>query len=160
MLTHAELGRGNRRRVPGRQGGTLSKGSTAVVPKKVGGEVDEKKTVTVERRVDGLVDCTNQVSVTFWTPDGAAHEGKTSGVGHAMLFVESKHSVPVGTDITIRQAESDDRRADWALAEGTVVWTCPKADDFKNREGFGLCIHGRWPQLPGVAEAGDSKGLA
>jgi len=156
MLARIEKGSEGRRRTLAGQESTLSKGSKTAVSK-VGDKADEKKTVAVEGRADLLVDGTNQVSVTFWTPDGSGHEGKTSGVGNAMLFVESKHSVSVGTDITIRLTEQNECATDGILVEGTVVWTCPAADDFKNREGFGLRIHGHWPHLSG---AGESKGLA
>lgn len=97
---------------------------------------------------------------TFWIPDGSCHEGVVFHRGHGVVFVESKRMVPVGTDVTIRLRSPEDDSTDCGVVEGTVVWHCPVADDFKNREGFGVSVRGRWPRLPGPAETEGKKGFA
>ncbi|WP_455388770.1 hypothetical protein [Petrachloros mirabilis] len=99
-------------------------------------------------------------AVTFWIPDGSCHEGVVFHRGHGVVFVESKRMVPVGTDVTIRLRSPEDDSTDCGVVEGTVVWQCPTADDFKNREGFGVSVRGRWPRLPGPAETEGTKGFA
>lgn len=99
-------------------------------------------------------------AVTFWIPDGSCHEGVVFHRGHGVVFVESKRMVPVGAEVTIRLRSPEDDSTDCGLVEGTVVWQCPSADDFKNREGFGVSVQGRWPKLAGPDETEGTKGSA
>ena len=98
-----------------------------------------------------------RIPVTFWVPDGSCFEGVTPHVADEILFVESKQVVPVDTAVTIRIASSNDGSVNWALAKGTVVWNCPDGDQFKNRQGFGVCLQGRWPQPLGQTKPDGSK---
>lgn len=102
----------------------------------------------------------NHVPVTFWTPDGKCHEGRTPRLDGEVVFVESKLAVPLGADITIRLIEGDHDSAKWNLAEGTVAWRCPSGDLFKNGEGFGVHLQGRWPRLYGPDDGDEPKGAA
>lgn len=102
----------------------------------------------------------NHMPVTFWTPDGKCHEGRTPRLDGEVVFVESKLGVPLGADITIRLIEGDPDSAKWNLAEGTVVWRCPSGDLFKNGEGFGVHLQSRWPRPYDPDDGDELKGAA
>ncbi len=107
------------------------------------------------------VDDGSPVSVTFWMPDGSCDEGKARHVDRNVMFIESKRTLPVGTEVRIRITRLAEEVADWGLGEGTVVWACPSVDQFNNREGFGVSFRGCWSQpSEGRVEAEDLKGSA
>jgi len=88
--------------------------------------------------------------VTFWTPDGIHHAGKTPRVNGDFLFIESKQMVPIGTDITVCLAPVEELSAGEEIAEGTVVWHCPLGDEFNHQGGVGVRLKRRWPKGPGL----------
>lgn len=98
-----------------------------------------------------------RIPVTFWVPDGSCYEGVTPHIADEILFVESKQVLPIDTAVTIRIALPNDGPGNWGLAKGTVVWNCPDGDQFKNREGFRVCLHGRWSQPLGQTKPDGSK---
>ena len=88
--------------------------------------------------------------VTFWTPDGSRHAGMAPRVNGEMIFIESKRMVPVDTDITVSLAPVEKQSDGQELAEGTVVWHCPRPDQFERQGGFGVRLKRRWPKGPGL----------
>lgn len=89
---------------------------------------------------------TRQMPVTFWTPDGTCHEGVSPRTEGQMLFIASDLDVSLGTVLTLRMTHQNGESLEWGLAEGTVVWRCPSEDLFRNKMGFGVCLHSRWPK--------------
>jgi hypothetical protein len=160
MLTQSEVGSGRQARGRRLAGEKAKQGSdflahtahvTTMNDVKVGASVDP---------ADCAARGTKPMAVTFWMPDGTCDEGKTRHIGSEVMFIESKRMVPVGTEVTVRLTQPNEAAADWGVAEGTVVWACPAADDFKNLGGFGLSLHGRWPQPPGALGIDSEKGSA
>lgn len=84
--------------------------------------------------------------VTFWTLDGNCHAGATPRMGGAVIFVESRLMVPVGSEVTVSLAPVEKQSEAEELAEGTVVWHCPHDDEFENQGGFGVLIRRQWPK--------------
>jgi hypothetical protein len=98
--------------------------------------------------------------VTFWTTDGSRHEGMTPRFTGEMLFIESKHMVPVGGELTISLATREGQSAGQELAEGIVMWHCPLGDEFENQGGFGVRLQRRWPKEAGSDLTGGPKEAA
>lgn len=88
--------------------------------------------------------------VLFWTPDGTRHAGRTPQVNGDFLFIESEQMVPVGTDITVSLTTVEEQSGGQEIAEGTVVWHCPRGDEFKHQGGVGVRLKRRWPKGPGL----------
>jgi len=153
-----EMSRGRRGRKLTGQTTKQRSGSHATAPEV--SVMDDGKAGASHGQGDRDVNGTNHVLVTFWVQDGSCAEGKTHHVGGDDIFIESKRVVPVGTGVTIRLSLPNDAAADRGIAEGSVVWNCPSVDQFRNREGFGVCLQGRWPQPPGPTEMSDSKETA
>ena len=156
MLAQAEVGRTRRgRKLPGqttKQGGGYHGAASKVI--------DNGRTGTSHGQLDRAANGTNPVLLTYWLADGSCHEGKTRHVVGEVMFIESKRVVPVGTEVTIRLTPANDASADWGVAEGAVVWTCPTGDQFQNGEGFGVSLQGRWPQPSRTSEMEGTKGAA
>ncbi|MBK5282046.1 MAG: hypothetical protein JJE16_08170 [Nitrospiraceae bacterium] len=153
-----ELSRGRRGRKLAGQTTKQGRGSRATASKV--SVMDDGKAGASHGQGDHAVNGTNHVPVTFWVPDGSCAEGKTHHVGGEVIFIESKRVVPVGTEVTIRLISSNDALVNWGVAKGIVAWQCPAEDQFRNREGFGVCLQGRWPQPPGPTEMSDPKETA
>ncbi|MDZ4732529.1 MAG: hypothetical protein SGJ16_02950 [Nitrospirota bacterium] len=158
MQADVEMSRGRRGKKLAGQTTKQRSGSPAPAPKV--SVVDDGKTGASHGQGDRAVNGTNHVPVTFWVPDGSCAEGKTHHVEGDVIFIESKRVVPVGTGVTIRLSLPNDAVAGWGIAEGSVVWNCPSVDQFRNREGFGVCLQGRWPQPPGPTEMSDPEETA
>jgi hypothetical protein len=159
MLAQTEVVRSRRgRKGPGqttKQGSGYRGAASKVIV------MDSEGTCASHGQLECAANGTNPVLVTFWRPDGSCDEGRTRHVGGKFIFIESKLALPVGTEVTIRLTAPNDVSGDWDVAEGVVVWTCPKEDQFKNGEGFGVCLHGCWPQQPrGTETEGSTKGAA
>ena len=93
MPTQVETGiRGGspRRRVKGRTGSS-GKISTRII-------MNEKQ--LKHSPLEQGVDDGSPVSVTFWMPDGSCDEGKARHVDRNVMFIESKRTLPVGTEVT------------------------------------------------------------
>lgn len=105
-------------------------------------------------RRPGQVGCSangmNHMPVTFWGPEGNCYEGMSPHIDITgeVIFVESKHLVPVGTEVTIRFTPPNDVLVNWGVRKGTVVWHCLSSDHFKNLKGFGVFLKGHQPQTP------------
>ena len=146
MQAEAEVSRGRRGRRLSERMAKPSSGSGASVSKVMDdGQLDKSPGHSVDCAVSG----TNRIPVTFWMPDGSCYEGTAPHVAGEVLFVESNRLVPVGTEVTIRLTSPNEVSLNWGVAEGAVVWNCPVADQFKNREGFGVCLQGCWPAPTG-----------
>jgi hypothetical protein len=158
MQADVELSKGRRGRKLAEKTTRQDSGSQATGSKV--SVMDDGKTRTLHGHVDRAVSGRNHVPVTFWVPDGSCAEGKTHHVEGEVIFIESKQVVPVGTGVTIRITAPNDASTDWGVANGIVAWHCPTEDQFRNREGFGVSLQGRWPQLPGLTEMNDPKETA
>jgi hypothetical protein len=105
-------------------------------------------------KLTGLKNCVeehaNHVPVIFCTPEGEYHEGLTPRLDGTVMFIESKHAVPIGMNINIRSKEPNGGSEEWDVAEGTVIWRCPSADLFENASGFGVRLKGNWKHSPRV----------
>ena len=122
-------------------------GGTAVIEDTARGDDDGMARV----RGAGLSDRREMRSpVTFWMPDGSCHAGMTPRVNGEMIFIESERMVPVDTDITVSLAPVEKQSDAQELAEGTVVWHCPRPDQFERQGGFGVRLKRRWPKGPGL----------
>jgi len=93
--------------------------------------------------------------VTFWMPDGSRHAGMTPRVNGEMIFIESERMVPLDTDITVSLVPVEKQSDGQEFAEGTVVWHCPRRDQFECQGGVGVRLKRRWPKGPGLV--GGSK---
>ena len=103
------------------------------------------------RGVGGSVQSSGHAPMTFWTLDGSRHAGTMPHNRSAVIFVESRVAVLVGTEITVSLAPVENPSDAQELAEGTVVWHCPFSDEFENQRGFGVilrrhCREGRAPE--------------
>lgn len=159
MLAQTEVVRNRRGRRGAEQTTRQGSGYRGAASKVI--VMDNERTGASDGQLDRAANDTNPVLVTFWRPDGSCDEGRTRHVGGKFIFIESKLALPVGTEVTIRLTAPNDVSGDWDVAEGVVVWTCPKEDQFKNGEGFGVCLQGCWPQQPrGTETEGSTKGAA
>ena len=152
LVAQTEVGRGYRERTIAGQTTKQDRGSHTTASKVIVME-DGKTPGQVHRAVRG----TKHVPVTFWVPDGSCAAGKTHHIGDEVIFIESKRVVPVDTEVAIRLNPANEVLVNWGVANGTVVSHCPAEDHFRNREGFGVCLQGRWPQPPGLTELNDPK---
>lgn len=104
----------------------------------------------------------NHVPVTFWGPEGNCYEGMSPHIDITgeVMFVESKHLVPVGTEVTVRFTPPNDVLVNRGVVRGTVVWQCLSSDHFKNRKGFGVLFKDHHPQVSGPTESDGPKEAA
>jgi len=158
MQADVELSRGRRGKKLAGQTTKQGSGSQATGSKVI--VMDDGKASASHSQMDRAAIGTKHVPVTFWVSDGSCAEGKTHHVGGEFIFIESKRVVPVGTGVTIRLTPPNDASADWGVANGIVAWHCPAEDHFRNREGFGVCLQGRWPQPSGPTEKSNPKETA
>lgn len=104
----------------------------------------------------------NHVPVTLWGPDGICYEGMCPHIDITgeVIFVETKHLVPVGTEVTIRFTPPNDVLDNRGVVNGTVVWHCLSSDHFKNQKGFGVFIKDHRPQTSGPSVSDGPKEAA
>ena len=151
ILIQAEVDRGAEE-TEARRANSEDETGSAPTPFKVA-LLDERRTQGSRSEPAGVVGRTTSFAVIFRMPDGSCEEGTACHVGGEVIFIESKRGISIGTEVTIRLTQPNDDVADWGVAAGAVVWTCPTMDQFKNREGFGVCLQERWPQSPHATEA-------
>lgn len=75
--------------------------------------------------------------VRYGTPGGRPTESRSTGIGGGGLFIESTDPLPVGTDLEL-EFTLPEQPAQWLKARGTVVWVCPKADQYTFSPGMGI----------------------
>jgi len=92
-----------------------------------------------------------------WDQDGNCHEGKTPCLKNTTVFVESTWLMPIGSDVTLSLVPREEASVGQELAQGKVVWHCPRADEFENEAGFGVLLQRQWLQLPGSEAMTRSK---
>ncbi len=64
-------------------------------------------------------------------------ESRATGVGGGGLFIESQQPLRVGSEVSL-EFTLPERPAEWIPAEGTVVWVCPKPDQYTFAAGMGI----------------------
>lgn len=158
MLTQAKVDGGRKEKRPAGRATKGRAGSAATTVKMI--LIDEERTKGSQSDSSSIVGGANPAVVIFRMPDGSCEEGITRHLGGNVMFIESKRMVPVGTAVTISLTQQKESMADWGVAEGAVIWTCPMGDQFNNRAGFGVCLQGYWPQLPQAAEVLGPRGAA
>jgi type IV pilus assembly protein PilZ len=75
--------------------------------------------------------------VRYGTPGAQPLESRATGIGGGGLFIESASPLPVGTDLEL-EFTLPERSTQWLRARGTVVWVCPKADQYTFSPGMGI----------------------
>lgn len=75
--------------------------------------------------------------VRYHSPEGPRFESRAGGIGGGGLFIESQTPLPVGTRLAI-EFSLPEKSEEWMSAKGTVVWVCPKADQYTFSPGMGV----------------------
>lgn len=75
--------------------------------------------------------------VRYHSPEGPRFESRAGGIGGGGLFIESQSPLPVGTRLAI-EFSLPEKSEEWMSAKGTVVWVCPKADQYTFSPGMGV----------------------
>ncbi len=75
--------------------------------------------------------------VRYGTPGSRLTESRATGIGGGGLFIESTAPLPAGTDLDL-EFTLPERPAQWLKARGTIVWVCPKADQYTFSPGMGI----------------------
>jgi type IV pilus assembly protein PilZ len=75
--------------------------------------------------------------VRYSTPEGGRFESRAGGIGGGGLFIESQAPLPVGTKLAMEFAIRE-KSEEWLQAKGSVVWVCPKADQYTFSPGMGI----------------------
>ncbi len=75
--------------------------------------------------------------VRYAMPGAQPLESRATGIGGDGLFIESASPLPVGTDLEL-EFTLPERSTQWLKARGTVVWVCPKADQYTFSPGIGI----------------------
>ena len=95
-----------------------------------GGERNQVPDSLVSRSARG-------VEVRYRTEDGTAHRGVVRWVGSSTLFIEGAPLVPAGTAVEVACRGAPDQEVS---AEGTVMWVCPKQDQYGFAAGLGVWL--------------------
>lgn len=93
-----------------------------------------------------------------WDQDGNCQEGKTPCLRSTAVFVESTGLIPIGSDVTLSLVPGEEDSMGQELAQGKVVWHCPRGDEFGNEAGFGVLFQRAWPQAPGPGIVSGTEG--
>lgn len=75
--------------------------------------------------------------VRYWMAGGQPAESRATGIGGGGLFIESLTPLPTGTDLDL-EFTLPERPTQWLKARGSVVWVCPKADQYTFSPGMGI----------------------
>lgn len=75
--------------------------------------------------------------VRYKIAGGQPIESRATGVGGGGLFIESADPLPVGTELDL-EFTLPERTTQWLKARGSVVWVCPKADQYTFSPGMGI----------------------
>lgn len=78
-----------------------------------------------------------RVQVRYRSQDGAWREGRAAQASREGVFIEGDDLLPVGAEVELSFAPSD-RPAEKMKGVGTVVWVCPKPDQFGRLRGMGV----------------------